>query len=356
MPRSVGAVFVYSCFLLAFTACVDNEPIIDEARASVVVDYSGETVQARLSVFANVKSDLDLAAEIRLVNEEADLEWSCRELTMFSDASKNDWAGCAAFVAPEGDAIPKGRYVLTYEDTCEREGEIVFVVDYPDALLERIHSEEESTPSDDTEADADDTEADLTDIETDAGDQVSTDGVLEQKARSQAEAEAADEESHVTQQPLPPGKESAAVPKEEATAQQESEVSSASDRPNSEDEVATSAQQASEGAQDEVVAQGDEEDETSEGDEEMSLEVRRKKPAVFKSKTIDEAEAILGKGAQKKIALYSADRQLLYFGEQEDDTLSQYKEAAFCKMCLCTQDDAVICVFAETPLVHKQGK
>ena len=256
MPRSARAIFVYLSFcLLTFTSCVDSDPLVYEAKNSLVIDYSGETVEVRLSVFANVKSDLDLAAEIRLVNEEADLQWTCRELTVFEDSEKNNWVGWAAFVAPEGEAIAKGKYVLTYEDTCEREGEIVFVVDYPDGLLEKIRGEKDELR-----------------------------------------------------------------------------------------EVREGTQEAT------VVAQNT--DAASATDEGRELEVRRKKSSVFKKKTIEEAQAILGNGTQKKIALYSLEHQLLYFGEQKDDTLSQHKDAAFAKPCLCTQDDAVICVFAEESVVR----
>lgn len=344
MPRSAEAIFVYSCFLLlAFTSCVDNEPVIDEARVSAVFDYSGESVEARLSVFANVRSDLDLAAEIRLVNEEANLQWSCRDLTKFQDTAKNDWVGYAAFVSPEGDAIAKGKYVLTYEDSCEREGELVFVVDYPDGLLEKIIDESQSElPQEDQEGDSEgaldgDGEASADEAQSGTGG-----GVLSEA--SQGAALQADHES-TTQEHLSQ-EDSASI----SAAQQAAQI--AQDAPS---QVGQQGDALAEAQSSQVDTQGDEDG--VQGDdkgEERQLELRRAKRDVFKHKTLDEVRAILGKGVQKKIALYSSEHELLYFGEQEDDTLSKYKDAAFSKMCLCTQDDAVICVFAETPISHKK--
>ena len=342
MLRSARAIFVCSTlFLLAFTSCVDNEPIVDEARVSAVFDYSGESVEARLSVFANIRSDLDLAAEIRLVNEEANLQWSCQDLTKFEDSSKNDWAGYAAFVAPEGEAIPKGKYVLTYEDSCEREGELVFVVDYPDALLEKLIDESQSElPQEGGEGDSEgaldgdeEATADAAQSSTEA-EAVSEAG---QSAAQQAEHETSTQE-HLSQE------DSAS----DLSAQQAARV--AQDAPLQATQQgdalaeAQSSQVDTQGGEDEV--QGDDAGEAREH------ELRRAKRDIFKHKTADEVRAILGKGVKDKVALYSAEHQLLYFGVQEDDTLSQHKDAAFRKLCLCTQDDAVVCVFAEESVVR----
>ena len=300
-------------------------------------DYSGDTVETRLSVFANVKSDLDLAAEIRLVNEEAGLEWTCRELTKFQDTAKNDWAGYAAFVSPEGEGIAKGKYILTYEDSCEREGDVVFVVDYPDALLEKLASEEENEPSQE-EGDS----TDSTDDESDGSEAASDEDGAEDSATAQDVAvQAARDSAHQT--PMP---------------QDDIESEAPADQGQSPESTQKAVSQAAH-QDDEAAAQESEEDEAQEEeseDEEKQLELGRRRRDVFKSKTFDEVKAILGKGAKKKIALYSAEHELLYFGEQEDDTLSHYKDAIYLKTCLCTQDDAVICVFAETPVVRPKNK
>ena len=280
-------------------------------------DYSEDAVEARLSVFASVRSDLDLAAQIRLINEDANLQWSCQHLTKFSDSSNTDWVGYSAFVAPEGAPIPKGKYVLIYEDSCEREGELVFTVDYPDALLEKLPASTQGAPSL-RSGGATNTSA------VAAGGTTGEEPTLASSGAASTTAVAHSPSAGESYTQASDGSASTVALDEAAQAD-------AGAPPAGDHDGASGA-----------VGQGDQ----------SELAVRHKRNDGFKHLAVDEVRGILGDGAQAKIALYSSERTLLYFGDDEDGLIARYKDAAFSKVCLCTQDDAIICVFGESPVQH----
>lgn len=119
-----------------FVSCADSVPQLQSVTPVVVFDFSDGAPSMRLSVFAEVSSDVQRVKEVRAIHKDSGLVWICREPQKFSaNNAGRKWAGCTNFVAASGSYIPQGEYTLWYEDAAERETEDSFSVFYPENLL-----------------------------------------------------------------------------------------------------------------------------------------------------------------------------------------------------------------------------
>lgn len=134
--RILLAVLAVCCAV--FFSCSDSGPSVSHARAFTVFDYAETDAlpKTRLAVFVNVESDVRLADELRICNEESGLEWTAQQPVKVPVKDYAGWAGSAHIMPAHGKQLPQGRYCAVYQDYSGREAEAAFKVEYPVSFLQ----------------------------------------------------------------------------------------------------------------------------------------------------------------------------------------------------------------------------
>lgn len=103
-----------------FTSCSESEPEITDSVGYVVLDYFSEsgTPSARISVFAETKSDVHRVDRIQLECVANKHKWICSDPLIFGN-EKKQWAGYTDFYVPVSENVKSGMYELNYIDAQE---------------------------------------------------------------------------------------------------------------------------------------------------------------------------------------------------------------------------------------------
>ncbi|MDE5898419.1 MAG: hypothetical protein K2H09_04050 [Treponemataceae bacterium] len=122
-------------FFPALFSCSDSEPRLSSASGFVVFDYEADGVLPvmKLAAFAETDSDVRRVDKVVVSSRQNQYEWTADEPLVFSSEGRQ-WAGCADFVCPGAEPIPRGFYDLYYTDGAESTVQGMFVVSYPDGL------------------------------------------------------------------------------------------------------------------------------------------------------------------------------------------------------------------------------
>lgn len=139
-PRLL-AVFVF-VFSLLFFSCASNDPEVNSADCKIIFDYRepGAAPDVRLSVFMNMRSNVRLGDNFRILNKESGLSWTCgkEDLKKIDAGEAYRWVGCTKFSPARKSVFPKGLYNVYFEDKAERDDESSFRLNYPDILVTAV--------------------------------------------------------------------------------------------------------------------------------------------------------------------------------------------------------------------------
>lgn len=136
MGRVFLRLVVLCFFLFFFLSCSDSVPEIAETNVSFVMDYKTKESlpEIRLSVFVQPTTDVGRVSHIDVRHVASGLLWRI-DNPMVLNGSKKYMAGSPFLMPPYYDGVPKGPYVLTYEDLAGRFVQTEFEVSYPQDFL-----------------------------------------------------------------------------------------------------------------------------------------------------------------------------------------------------------------------------
>ena len=123
--------------LFYFVSCSNNAPQIQNARMTLVFDYSNyqDLPKARLSIFVETTSNPRRFETITVSSDQNEYVWEANDLILATDDT-NIYCGVTNLVMPAEEVIPAGQYTILFRQSDDEVNEIKRVLTYDKALYE----------------------------------------------------------------------------------------------------------------------------------------------------------------------------------------------------------------------------
>lgn len=132
----LAVIFSISFFLFLFISCANEVPEFTEVSSIVIFDYeSDDSLNVRMSIFASTTEDVERTLSFSAFHIETGLDWEVYSPTKIKNEGESGYFGYTNLVAPGGEFIPTGNYLLTYKDLQGKSTEANFFIEYPQELL-----------------------------------------------------------------------------------------------------------------------------------------------------------------------------------------------------------------------------
>lgn len=113
----------FSIISILFLSCSNSIPLLDQTKTGILYEYdeNTKTPTVRLAVYVNLQSSPLRIDNLQLQYLKDGLTWKIDHMqTIYDSSTKLTWIGSSNLVAPLGERIKAGRYILTYTDITGR--------------------------------------------------------------------------------------------------------------------------------------------------------------------------------------------------------------------------------------------